>query len=45
MTPKVLAWDRNYASKQELELVARANSRSGIAALIQSKHAAKARVN
>ena len=33
MTPKVLAWDRDFASKDELELAARANARSGIAGL------------
>lgn len=36
MTPKVLAWDRHYASKEEQELAARANARSGIAALKSS---------
>lgn len=33
MTPKVLEWDRKYASEEERELAARANARSGIAAL------------
>ncbi len=36
MTPKVLAWDRDYASPDELKLAARANARSGIAALQKS---------
>ncbi|MFA9216161.1 MAG: alkane 1-monooxygenase [Sphingomonadaceae bacterium] len=33
MTPKVLAWDRDYAIPEERELAARANAHSGIAAL------------
>jgi alkane 1-monooxygenase len=33
MTPKVMAWDRDYATAEELELAARANEKSGIAAL------------
>jgi len=33
MTPKVLAWDRDHATAEERELAARANARSGIAAL------------
>ncbi|MDH0896077.1 MULTISPECIES: alkane 1-monooxygenase [unclassified Pseudomonas] len=33
MTPKVLAWDRDFASAEELALAAQANARSGIAAL------------
>jgi hypothetical protein len=33
MTPKVLAWDRQYASPDELKLAAEANRRSGVAAL------------
>lgn len=36
MTPKVLAWDRAYASAEELELAARANARSGIAGFRQA---------
>lgn len=36
MTPKVLAWDRNYASKEEQALAARANKRSGISSLIRA---------
>jgi NAD(P)H-flavin reductase/ferredoxin/fatty-acid desaturase len=35
MTPKVLAWDRDYASADELELAARANQKSGIPQLVQ----------
>lgn len=30
MTPKVLAWDRDYATAEELQLVAQANARSGM---------------
>ncbi len=33
MTPKVLAWDRDYATAEERELAALANARSGIPAL------------
>lgn len=33
MTPKVQAWDRDYASGEERQLAAQANARSGIAAL------------
>ena len=33
MTPKVQAWDRDYASGEERKLAAQANARSGIAAL------------
>ncbi|MEL0169427.1 MAG: alkane 1-monooxygenase [Pseudomonadaceae bacterium] len=33
MTPKVLAWDRDYATAEERELAAEANRRSGIAAM------------
>ena len=33
MTPKVLAWDRDYATAEERALAAAANARSGIAAL------------
>lgn len=36
MTPKVLAWDRDYSTAEERELAALANARSGIAALQQS---------
>ena len=36
MTPKVLAWDRDYATAEERELAAQANARSGIAALQRS---------
>ncbi|MGL4315719.1 MAG: alkane 1-monooxygenase [Pseudomonas sp.] len=34
MTPKVLAWDRDYASAEERELAREANARSGIWALM-----------
>jgi NAD(P)H-flavin reductase/ferredoxin len=30
MTPKVMAWDRDYATAEELELAGRANEKSGI---------------
>jgi hypothetical protein len=42
MTPKVLEWDRNYASAEERVLAAQANARSGIAGLasVQSSVAA-----
>ncbi len=33
MTPKVLAWDRDYATEEERRLAASANARSGIALL------------
>jgi alkane 1-monooxygenase len=33
MTPKVLAWERDYATDEELVLAARANAKSGIPAL------------
>lgn len=35
MTPKVLAWDRDYATPEERELAAVANEKSGIPALQQ----------
>ena len=35
MTPKVMAWDRDYASTDELKLAAAANARSGIPELMQ----------
>ena len=35
MTPKVNAWDRDYASADELTLAAAANQKSGIRALVQ----------
>jgi NAD(P)H-flavin reductase/ferredoxin len=35
MTPKVLAWDRDYATADELALAARANRDSGIATFAQ----------
>jgi alkane 1-monooxygenase len=38
MTPKLLAWDRDYASPQEQELARRANLRSGIPALVRAAH-------
>jgi len=34
MTPKVLAWDRHYATQEERQLAAEANARSGIRALL-----------
>lgn len=34
MTPKVLAWDKKYASKEELALAREANLRSGISAFV-----------
>jgi len=36
MTPKVLAWDRDYATPEERQLAVRANARSGIPALQQA---------
>jgi NAD(P)H-flavin reductase/ferredoxin len=36
MTPKVLAWDRDYATEDERVLAAHANARSGIAQLQQA---------
>jgi NAD(P)H-flavin reductase/ferredoxin len=36
MTPKVLAWDRDYASAEERELAALANARSGISEMERS---------
>lgn len=36
MTPKVLDWDRNFATAEERELADRANARSGIAGLMQA---------
>ncbi|GBF50408.1 flavodoxin reductase [Leptospira ryugenii] len=39
MTPKVLEWDRKFASPEELELARIANEKSGIPALLESnKH-------
>ena len=35
MTPKVLAWDRDYASTEELGLAAQANANSGIPELMR----------
>jgi NAD(P)H-flavin reductase/ferredoxin/fatty-acid desaturase len=35
MTPKVLAWDRDYATAYELELAEQANAKSGIPELMQ----------
>ena len=34
MTPKVLAWDRDYATDGERALAAQANARSGMRALV-----------
>jgi hypothetical protein len=39
MTPKVLAWDREHAVREEHALAARANAASGIAALVNAKQA------
>lgn len=36
MTPKVLAWDRTFATAEERQLAARANARSGIAGFTQA---------
>lgn len=36
MTPKVMAWDRDYATAEELDLAARANDRSGIPAMMRA---------
>lgn len=36
MTPKLLAWDRDYASPRERELAAQANAASGLPALAQA---------
>jgi len=36
MTPKVLAWDRDYATDTERRLAARANARSGVPALVDA---------
>jgi alkane 1-monooxygenase len=36
MTPKVLAWDRDYATDEERVLAARANARSGLPQLQQA---------
>lgn len=36
MTPKVLAWDRDYASAEELKLAREANARSGIQELMMA---------
>ncbi|MEY4766720.1 MAG: hypothetical protein RI907_3393 [Pseudomonadota bacterium] len=40
MTPKVLEWDRRYASPDELKLAAEANRRSGIAELMAASRGA-----
>lgn len=42
MTPKVLAWDRDYATAEERQMAARANARSGIPLLQQASGAAGA---
>jgi len=36
MVPKVLAWDKNYASAHERELAYEANIKSGIPALVEA---------
>jgi alkane 1-monooxygenase len=43
MTPKVLAWDRDYATAEELALSAIANEKSGIAQLRQQAQQGHAR--
>jgi alkane 1-monooxygenase len=40
MTPKVQAWDRQYATPEELALAAKANAKSGIPALARGQLAA-----
>lgn len=40
MTPKVLAWDRDFATDEERQLAARANARSGIPALQRANETA-----
>lgn len=37
MTPKVLAWDRDYASAAERELARQANARSGIGEMVRAQ--------
>jgi NAD(P)H-flavin reductase len=44
MTPKVLAWDRDFATDEERVLAARANARSGIRALREAADPANARL-
>ncbi|TBO31133.1 alkane 1-monooxygenase [Aquabacterium lacunae] len=39
MTPKVLAWDRDYATAEERALAARANAASGIPAMMAANQA------
>jgi alkane 1-monooxygenase len=41
MTPKVRAWDRDYATAEELLLAARANERSGIPELTRERMVAR----
>lgn len=36
MTPRLLAWDRSFATAEERQLAALANARSGIAGLVQA---------
>lgn len=38
MTPKVLEWDKNYASKDELALAKTANEKSGIKAFVEASN-------
>jgi len=42
MTPRVLAWDRDYTTAEERQLAARANARSGIPLLRRASGAAGA---
>jgi len=44
MTPRVLAWDRDYATAEERQMAARANARSGIPLLRQAADSAGAPV-
>ncbi|MFW6052244.1 MAG: fatty acid desaturase, partial [Myxococcota bacterium] len=45
MTPKVLAWDRDYATPEERDLAAVANEKSGIPALVQQPSITGARMS
>ena len=40
MTPRVLAWDHDYATAEERQMAARANARSGIPLLQQASGSA-----
>lgn len=43
MTPKVLAWDRDYATDEERKLAALANAKSGVPALMRATAGARRR--